>query len=128
MDGLRPQGAEELAAYEHPHFGRWPAATTHRHGTGRITYVGTVPDPEFARALFQWAVPADEWRPAQPSVTATSATARDGRRVRFLHNWSWEEASVPVPAAVRDVLSGVVHPEAVPLGPWDVKVLQEERP
>ncbi|MEV1080223.1 beta-galactosidase [Streptomyces sp. NPDC050211] len=126
-DGLRPEGAEVLAAYEHPHFGRWPAATTHRHGAGRITYVGTVPDPEFARALFRWAVPADEWRPALPSVTVASATARDGRRVRFLHNWSWEEVSVPVPAAVRDVLSGAVHPEAVPLGPWDVKVLQEER-
>jgi beta-galactosidase len=48
--------------------------------------------------------------------------------VRFLHNWSWDEVSVPVPAAVRDVLSGAVHPEAVPLRPWDVKVLQEERP
>ncbi|WP_308311401.1 beta-galactosidase trimerization domain-containing protein [Streptomyces sp. D2-8] len=44
-DGLRPQGAETLAAYAHPHFGRWPAVTTHRHGAGRVTYVGTVPDP-----------------------------------------------------------------------------------
>ncbi|MFI9758866.1 beta-galactosidase [Streptomyces sp. NPDC051963] len=127
-DGLRTQGAEELATYRHPHFGRWPAVTTHRHGAGRITYVGTVPDPEFARALFQWAVPADGWRPALSSVTATAATARDGRRVRFLHNWSWDEVSVPVPAAVRDVLSGAVYPDTVPLGPWDVKVLQEERP
>lgn len=126
-DGLRPQGAEELAAYEHPHFGRWPAATTHRHGAGRITYVGTVPDPAFARALFDWAGPDDAWRPSRPSVTATSATARDGRRVRFLHNWSWEPVSVPVPGAVRDVLADEVYPDAVPLGPWDVKILTEER-
>jgi beta-galactosidase len=65
-------------------------------------------------------------RPAHPSVTASSATARDGRRVRFLHNWSWEEVSVPVPTALRDALSGTVHADAVPLGPWDVKVLREE--
>ncbi|MFD5338324.1 beta-galactosidase [Streptomyces hawaiiensis] len=125
-DGLSPQGAETLAAYEHPHFGRWPAATTHRHGAGRITYVGTVPDPAFARALFDRYAPDNVWRPAHPSVTATSATARDGRRVRFLHNWSWEEVSVPVPAALRDVLSDAPYADAVPLGPWDVKVLREE--
>jgi beta-galactosidase len=123
-DGLRPRGAEPLAAYDHPHFGRWPAATTHRHGAGRITYVGTVPDPVFARALFAWAAPADAWRPAHPSVTATSAVSRDGRRVRFLHNWSWDQVSVPVPGTVRDVLSGEAYADAVPLGPWDVKVLR----
>ena len=73
--------------------------------------------------------PADSvWRPAHPSVTVTSATARDGRRVRFLHNWSWDEVSVPVPAAVRDVLSETVYGDTVPLGPWDVKVLQDEAP
>ncbi|GGZ98064.1 beta-galactosidase [Streptomyces purpurascens] len=125
-DGLRPQGAETLAAYTHPHFGRWPAVTSHRHGAGRITYVGTVPDPVFARALFDRYAPDSAWRPAHPSVTATSATARDGRRVRFLHNWSWDEVSVPVPAAVRDVLSETVYGDTVPLGPWDVKVLQDD--
>ncbi|WP_326661148.1 beta-galactosidase [Streptomyces canus] len=124
-DGLQPQGAEELATYDHPHFGRWPAATTHRHGAGRITYVGTVPDPAFARAVFAWAAP-DSWRPAHRSVTATSATARDGRRVRFLHNWSWEAVSVAVPMPLRDALTDEVYPEAVPLGPWDVKILTED--
>ncbi|MFH9710353.1 beta-galactosidase [Streptomyces luteogriseus] len=125
-DGLSPRGAETLAAYEHPHFGRWPAATTHRHGAGRVTYVGTVPDPVFARALFDRYAPDGAWRPARPSVTATSATARDGRRVRFLHNWSWDEVSVPVPTALRDALSDAVYADEVPLGPWDVKVLREE--
>ena len=126
-DGLRPQGAEQLATYEHPHFGRRPA-TTHRHGSGRITYVGTVPAPVLARALFEWAAPADPWRPSHPSVTSASATARDGRRVRFLHNWSSEPASVPVPTAVREVLADTPYEREVPLGPWDVKVLTDELP
>ncbi|MDN3026939.1 beta-galactosidase [Streptomyces sp. S.PB5] len=124
VDGLRPRGAEELVTYEHPHFGRWPAVTTQRHGKGRITCVGTVPDPSFARALLAWAAPADAWRPNHPSVTSTTAAARDGRRVRFLHNWSWETVSVPVPGGMRDAVSGAVYGEAVELGPWDVKVLQ----
>ena len=46
--------------------------------------------------------------------------------MRFLHNWSWEEVSVPVPQALRDVLSDARYADAVPLGPWDVKVLREE--
>ncbi len=69
--------------------------------------------------------------PGAPPTRAsrpTSATARDGRRVRFLHNWSWDEVTVPVPAAVRDVLSETVYGDTVPLGPWDVKVLQDEAP
>ncbi|MGY6020027.1 beta-galactosidase [Streptomyces spinosirectus] len=122
-DGLRPQGAEVLATYRHPHFGRWPAVTTHPHGDGRITYAGTIPDPAFARALLNWAAPNGMWRPPQPSVTSTTATSHDGRRIRFLHNWSWETVSVPLPEPVRDVLSEAVHEVTVTLGPWDVKIL-----
>jgi beta-galactosidase len=127
-DGLRPQGAEELARYQHPHFGRWPAVTSHRYGAGRITCVGTVPDPAFAKALLNWASPPGTRHPELPSVTSTTATARDGRRVRFLHNWSWDPVSVPVPAPLRDALSDAVYDDAVPLGPWDVKVLEEQGP
>jgi beta-galactosidase len=42
-DGLRPEGAEVLAGYDHPHFGQFAAATTRTVGNGRVTYVGTVP-------------------------------------------------------------------------------------
>ncbi|MFG2793424.1 beta-galactosidase [Streptomyces sp. NPDC048419] len=124
-DGLRPQGAEALATYQHAHFGRWPAAATHPHGDGRITYVGTIPDPTFARALLNWTAPNGAWHAPHPSVTSTTATSRDGRRVRFLHNWSWETVSVPLPEPVRDVLSEAVHEDTVTLGPWDVKILAE---
>ncbi|MFJ2439518.1 beta-galactosidase [Streptomyces sp. NPDC087658] len=131
-DGLTVAGAEVLAAYAHPHFGRWPAVTTHRHGEGRITCVGTVPDPAFAKALLRWAVSVDgaadgPWRLPHPSVTSTGATARDGRRVRFLHNWSWDEVPVSLPAPVHDALSGTDHPagEEIRLGLWDVRVLEE---
>lgn len=127
-DGLTPTDAQALASYEHPHFGRWPAITTRAHGAGRITYVGTVPDPALGRALFGWAAPdpATAWRPEAPSVTTTSATARDGRRVRFLHNWSWEPQTFTAPEAVRDVLTGDVHERGgdITLGAWDVRVLE----
>jgi beta-galactosidase len=125
---VRAGGAQVLAGYEHPHFGQFAAVTTRAHGKGRITYVGTVPDPALGQALFRWLVPdASPWSAAPTGVTSTGATATDGRRVRFLHNWAWEPATVPLPVAVRDVLAGTDHEAGAELrlGPWDVRVLVE---
>ena len=129
VDGLHSDGAQVLAGYVHPHFGRWPAITTNRHGQGRVTYVGTVPNPALARALFAWLYPD---RPTQwgggtgGSVTSSGATAADGSRLRFVHNWSWDPAVVPLPAPVQDVLSGETLDRGTPLrlGAWDVRVLR----
>ncbi|MFC7110511.1 beta-galactosidase trimerization domain-containing protein [Nonomuraea rubra] len=128
VDGLQAEGADVLATYQHPHFGRFAAVTTRAHGAGRVTCVGTLPNPAFGEALFRWLTPGPgPWHPAPAGVTSTGATARDGRRVRFLHNWSWEETAVPVPVAVRDVLDGSEHAAGTELrlGPWDVRVLAE---
>lgn len=129
-DGLQLAGADVLATYDHPHFGRWPAATTRAHGAGRITYVGTVPDTSFAKALAGWLRPelgTDGWRQRPESVTVTSARSRDGSRLRFVHNWSWQPVSFPAPCRLHDVLSGgsVEAGSDLALGAWDVRVLTE---
>ncbi|GAA4250520.1 beta-galactosidase [Dactylosporangium darangshiense] len=129
VDGLHATDATVLATYRHPHFGRWPAVTTRAAGKGRITHVGTVPNVALATALMQWAAPARAaWRGLPASVTCTGATAAGGRRLRFLHNWSWTPAAVAAPVDCRDVLSGKPVPAGgqVELGAWDVRVLVEE--
>jgi beta-galactosidase len=130
IDGLQPEGAVVLATYQHPHFGRWPAVTTHVHGRGRITHVGTVPNQSFARALLRWAATGQTipWTDLPGTVTCTSATTADGRRVRFLHNWSWDRAAVTLPADCRDALTGKPLPAGheIELTAWDVRVLIEE--
>ena len=45
IDGLISDGAKVIVGYDHPHFGRFPAVVTNEHGQGRITTVGTVPNP-----------------------------------------------------------------------------------
>ena len=99
---------EVLVQYEHPHFGRWPAVTTRAHGDGRVTYVGTVPGRELAQALATWLAPAavSGWRDLPASVTVTTGTSPDGRRVHVVHNWSWEPARVEAPVHLSDVLNG----------------------
>lgn len=69
VDGLQVLDADPLVEYEHPHFGRWPAVTTRAHGAGRVTTVGTVPDPALARAVLDWAA-----RHSGAAVSAAVAT------------------------------------------------------
>jgi beta-galactosidase len=129
-DGLQLSGADALAHYEHPHFGRWPAVTTRGHGAGRITCVGTVPNPSMARALFEWlsaATAGPTWPGLPASVTATSAVSPTGPRLHFVHNWGWQAAQIRVPRSLRDVLSDAELNEGtmLDLDAWDVRVLVE---
>ncbi|ONI80165.1 beta-galactosidase [Saccharothrix sp. ALI-22-I] len=125
-DGLTVIDADVLVEYDHPHFGRFPAVTTRRHGEGRVTHVGTIPGRDLARALAGWLAPAavSGWRDLPASVTATTGTSPDGRRVHVVHNWSWEPARVGTPVALSDVLDGSSVPAgtALDLGAWDVRV------
>ncbi|SOD65060.1 beta-galactosidase [Streptomyces zhaozhouensis] len=134
VDGLTPTDAEVLAGYDHPHFGRFAAVTTRAHHAGRITTLGTVPDPALAAAVLRWCAGEsgadDGWRPGSASQTVTGATAQDGTRLHFVHNWSWEEGEFIVPTAAAELTGGVelAAGERLALGPWDVRVLAERTP
>jgi beta-galactosidase len=131
-DGLLVDDAQVVATYEHPHFSQWPAITTRDHERGRITCVGTIPDSSFAKSLFQWLATdvVQPWCELPATMTSTGAAAVDGTRLRFLHNWSWDPASVSVPTEVQDILTGETFhtQDRVQLGPWDVRVLAVRQP
>jgi beta-galactosidase len=126
-DGLTVVDAEVLARYEHPHFGRWPAITSRRHGRGRVTYVGTIPNRDLARALAAWLVPSpvNGWDELPTTVTATTAASPRGRRIHIVHNWDWAPTRITAPLPLSDVLTADSIPAGAPveLGPWDVRVL-----
>lgn len=134
-DGLQlnlDDPATVLASYDHPHFGRFPAATTHVHGEGRVTYVGTVPNRELAAGLMDWAVAqgtgVPSWRPQAATQTVSTSTNTAGQTVQIVHNWSWEPSRFEVPEAVRDAVDGQQFPAgtSLELGAWDVRVLVQE--
>ncbi|MER5639144.1 beta-galactosidase trimerization domain-containing protein [Kitasatospora sp. NPDC002227] len=126
LEGLTPTDATVPAEYDHPHFGRWPAVTTRAHGAGRVTCVGTVPGRALARALAVWLAPApvSGWHGLPVTVTATTGTAPDGRRVHVVHNWSGQPAEAQAKVALTDVLTGAAVPAGGPvaLGAFDVRV------
>jgi len=131
-DGLVLEGATALATYDHPHLRRWPAITTNRFGRGRVTYVGTLPDAGLSRSLADWiasiSLQPDPWRSMGASVTSSGARTRDGRRLHFVANWSWDQLSLAVPAAVSDALNDehIDRGGALAMGPWDVRLLVED--
>ncbi|MEU7836566.1 hypothetical protein [Nonomuraea sp. NPDC049129] len=74
-----------------------------------------------------WVSDAGSWGGMPAGVTSTCAVTADGRRLRFLRNWTWQEIAVTAPTAVRDVLAGADHAAGaeIRLGPWDVRGLLE---
>jgi beta-galactosidase len=108
-DGLIPDAAQPLLRYDHPRFGDFAAVTTHDHGRGRITVVGTVPSPSLGSDLVRWAVPsprADQLAPERGlPVTVSSGSLPDGRRAWFVFNWSGTPQQLSVAAAVSDPVS-----------------------
>ncbi len=128
IDFLRPEGATTLAEYNHPHFGQWSAVVTARHGAGRITTVGTVPDQQLAADLMRWAVPVprtDGWVGSQASVRATSMTRPDGSGLVVVHNWADTPATVTAATPCVDLSDEAPYTtgDTIRLTPWDVRIL-----
>lgn len=133
-DGLISDGSKIILGYDHPHFGQFPAVVTSAHGDGKISVVGTVPNPALAADLIRWLAPGPHgsWPDLPDSVSVHSATNRDGQRIHVVHNWSWQPATVTAPTALVDILDdgaeeddGAAEVIQLELAAWDVRVLRE---
>ena len=130
-EGLELEGAQALLSYDHPHFGRFPVVTTHAYGAGRVTYVGTLPDPALGKAVAAWVLRTSGhvqgWPNIPEHVRHTSATGAAGRRLHFLNNWSWTSTEVTAVGTLRDVVSGdnFVTNERIHMRSWGARVLAE---
>jgi beta-galactosidase len=108
-DGLIADGADIVAEYDHPILGRFPTITTRACASGRITCVGTIPNPALAKDLALWLAPsptAGHW-PANPSgrITVQTGTTTRGR-IHFVFNWSGDNVTTTVPTTLRDLETG----------------------
>ncbi len=132
VDGLLVDDAEILASYLHPHLKRWPAVTTRRTGTGRVTYVGTIPDRSFGRSIAGWvaatSLAADPWRLSGGPLTSIGAQTAGRDRLHVVSNWGWEPQSFMLPAAACNLLTDerLARGDRLDLGAWDLAVLVEE--
>lgn len=129
-DALEAGDAEVVLRYDHPHFGRWAAATRSVVGDGTITFVGTLLDRSLLGAVVTDAAgPAATQSPIAErplEVTAHSLAGPLGR-VWVVHNWSPESRTVALTKSVASVVDHATHDAGtvVELGPWDVRIWRE---
>ncbi|MCJ1706210.1 beta-galactosidase [Microbacterium sp. VKM Ac-2923] len=129
VDGLRPDTAEVVARYHHPRFGDFAAVTESVWGSGRITVVGTVPDPTLAADLARrlLAPVRTPFGAVPEAVTISSGVAGSGRRYWFVFNWSGDAAAWSIPADAVDAVSGerISADTELALTAWDVRVFTQ---
>jgi beta-galactosidase len=127
---LESEGAQVLASYDHPFFGRWAAITRNTFGDGTLTYVGThLSDALMEKLMLNVLRLASLEGPEQalPRVVRVrqGATA-SGTRVRFFFNYSAQPQKfayafpdgedLVTKRAVRNMLT---------LAPWGVAIVAE---
>jgi beta-galactosidase len=130
-----PGTAETLAAYDHPHWGRYAAVTVNRHEAGWGAYIGCQPDPAVMeaslRAILGRTGQAQRLMHATWPVVRKTGTNARGRRVAYYLNYADRTSSVKyVGQAGRELLGD--HPvspgDALSLAPWGLQIVEEDSP
>jgi len=127
------EGAQSLAYYDHPFFGKYPAITRNRFGKGTLTYEGTVlSDVLQSKLLLQELQLAglsgrDQQLPL--AIHEKHMTNRVGKVLHFYLNYSGEAQSFFYShhKGAELLSQGRVTPnEKLTLRPWDLVIVEEQ--
>ena len=127
------EGAQPLAYYDDPFFGRYPAITQNHFGSGTLTYEGTVlSDTLQTKVLLKVLQMAGLTGPDQelaPPVHVKHGTNRNGRTIHYYMNYSSDSQTFKYPYKLgEDLLTKmtVAPSQTVTLKPWDLAILEEK--
>jgi len=127
------EGAQPLAYYDHPFFGKYPAITRNRFGNGTLTYEGTVLSDTLQTKLLldvlQMAglTGPDQELPA--TVRVKHGTNRNGKTIHYYMNYSSDPQTFKYPYKLGEDLltkTTVAPFQTVTLKPWDLAILEEK--
>jgi beta-galactosidase len=126
------EGAEPLAYYDHPFFGKYPAITRNRFGKGTLTYEGTVLSDELQRAVvlnvLQLAGLTGPDQDLPASVRAKHGTNREGKNIHYFLNYSGDSQSFKYAYKPGHNLltNEMISPaQSITLKPWDLTIIVE---
>jgi len=127
------EGAQPLAYYDHPFFGKYPAITENKFGSGTLTYEGTVlSDVLQEKVLLHVLQEAELTGPDQElpaPVRVKHGTNRSGRMIHYYMNYSSEPQSFTYAyGAGEDLLrhAAVAKSQKITLKPWDLAIVEEK--
>jgi beta-galactosidase len=130
---LIPEGAQVLGYYDHPFFGKYPAITRNKFGSGTLTYEGTVLSDKLQDKVLldvlQMAklTGPDQQLPAP--VHAKHGTNRAGHTLHYYMNYSSDTQTFKYPyGAGEDLLTqtAVTSSQSLTLKPWDLAIIEEK--
>ena len=127
------EGAQALAYYDHPFFGKYPAITCNHFGKGTLTYEGTVLSDKLQdKVLLDVLQTAGLTGPDQQlpaPVHVKHGTNRNGKTIHYFMNYSAapQTFAYAYPAG-EDLLAqgGVATSQRITLKPWDLVIIEEK--
>lgn len=133
MELLQPEGAEVLAEYSHPGWGKYAAITKNHFGKGTAIYAGCLMNEEWTKAVLLHALHAagisSKDKDLYPVVVKTGIN-EEGKTIRYYLNFSAEEKRVPFRYADgEDLLSGkkIRCNDPIVLSPWGEMIIESEQ-
>jgi len=126
------EGAQPLAYYDHPFFGKYPAITRNRYGKGTLTYEGTVLSDQLQEKVLGQVLDLaglagpDQQLPTP--VRVKHGTSPNGRTIHYYLNYSGEPQVFAYPyRAGEDLLSEtqIAPSQQLTLKPWDLMIIEE---
>jgi beta-galactosidase len=127
------EGAQALAYYDHPFFGKYPAITRNKFGSGTLTYEGTVLSDGLQEKVLMDVLGlagltgADQQLPA--SVRVKHGTNRSGKTIHYYMNYSNDPQTFKYPYGAGDELttqSAIGSQQGLTLKPWDLAIIEEK--
>ena len=127
------EGAQPLAYYDHPFFGKYPAIARNHFGAGTLTYEGTLLSPKLQEkvlldVLKLAGLSGPDQQLPQP-VRVKHGVNRQGKMIHYYLNYSSEtQTFVYSYGAGRDLLgqTAVAPSQSITLGPWDLAIVEEK--
>jgi beta-galactosidase len=127
------EGAQPLAYYDHPFFGKYPAIARNHFGAGTLTYEGSLLSPKLQEEVLLGVLKLaglsgpDQQLP-QP-VRVKHGVNRKGKTIHYYLNYSSETQTFTYPyGAGRDLLgqTAVAPSQSITLKPWDLAIVEEK--
>ncbi len=127
------EGAQALAYYDHPFFGKYPAITRNTFGQGTLTYEGTVLSDELQEKVLLDVLQSagltgpDQKLPAP--VRVKHGVNREGKTLHYYFNYSSDPQTFNYAyGSGSDLLTQttVAASQSLTLKPWDLAIIEEK--
>ena len=131
---IKVEGAECLAAYEHPYWHQYAGITKNSYGKGTAYYIGCYTDKETLKEIYQKAVVSANLQDSLPNVVwpliIRQGLNAAGKKLYYIFNYSENNMTFEWPyGTVTDIFTGktICQGELIQCTDWGVNVLEGEQ-